>query len=192
MFQKSYTPHIRWLDLDMPSKSIQELKSMVGKSRVTVEDFTVESGKVEEFARASRIADPVHRSLEEAQQAGFENIPAPLTFTRIKKLPQFCPPELEGETRRGFDVGFDRKHSVHGEQEYYYERPLYVGETLTGTTTLVDAFQKEGRRGGKMTFVILETEYRTDDAELVLTDRLTRIETSGPEAEATEAAEGDQ
>jgi hypothetical protein len=173
----------------MPSKPLEELKSMIGESKVTVEDFTVEAGKVEEFARASKIPDPVHRSEKEAQKRGFEAVPAPLTYTRIKKLPQFCPPELEGVNRRGFDVGFDRKHSVHGEQEYLYERPLYVGETLTGTTTLIDVYQKEGRRGGKMTFVVLETEYRNQDDELVLTDRLTRIETSGAENDNSNGGE---
>lgn len=163
----------------MPEKSMEELESMVGTSKVTIQDLEIEAGKVEEFARAVKDDDPIHRSEEAAADRGFDAIPALLTFTRVRKFPRYCPPERRGEKRRGFDVGFNPQHTVHGEQEYTYERPMYVGETLTGTTTLVDVFQKEGSRGGLMTFAVLETEYRNQDDELVLTERQTRIETSG-------------
>lgn len=171
----------------MPKKSFEELQSMVGTSRVTIENLQVEAGKVEEFARAIRNDDPVYRSEEVAGERGYDAIPAPLTFTRTQMFPRYCPPELRGKKRRGFDIGFDQRYTVHGEHEYEYERPIYVGETLTGTKTLVDVFQKEGGRGGLMTFAILETEYHTDDGELILTERQTRIETSGID----ESDEGD-
>jgi acyl dehydratase len=163
----------------MPERSLTELRAMVGESRVTVETFAVEAGKVEEFARAIRDDDPVHRSEEAADDRGFDAVPAPLTFARVSDFPRYCPPGLADENRRGFDLGFDRRHTVHGEQEYVYERPLAVGDVLTGTKTLTDVYQKEGGRGGTMTFAELETEYRTQDGELVLTERKTRIETSG-------------
>jgi len=163
----------------MPKKSFEELQSMVGESRVTVENLVVEAGKVAEFSRAIRDENPVHHSADAAEERGFEAIPAPLTFTRVHKFPRYCPPDLAGTDRRGFDLGFDRRYTVHGEQEYVYERPLRAGETLTGTKTLVDVYRKAGGRGGEMTFAELETEYRNEDGDLVLTERQTRIETAG-------------
>lgn len=74
---------------------------MVGMSRITVEDLQIEKGKVEEFARAVWDKNPIYRSEEVAAEQGFDAIPAPLTFARIRMFPRYCPPELLGEKRRG-------------------------------------------------------------------------------------------
>ena len=84
--------------------------------------------------------------------------------------------EAEG---RGFDLGFRQEYLIHGEQAYEVERPLQVGDVLTGTTTLTDVYQREGSRGGTMTFAVLETEYATRDGEVVMTASSTVIETGG-------------
>lgn len=42
------------------------------------------------------------------------------------------------------------------------DQPLYVGDVLSGETTLLDVYQKEGRHGGTITFADLETA--SDDA----------------------------
>lgn len=157
----------------MPDYQLNELEELVGTSKITVEDFHVEAGKVEEFARAIEDDNPVHRSQEAADQQGFSAIPAPLTFSRVSVFPRYQP---DGDT--DFDLGFDRQQTVLGEREFEFERPLYVGDTLTGTTTLTDVFQKEGSRGGLMTFAVLETEYRDQGGELVATERTTKIETA--------------
>jgi len=161
----------------MPTKPIEEIEEMVGDSVVTVEDFEVEAGKVEEFARAVKDDNPAHCDEEAAREQGFDRIPAPMTFTRAGRFPRYQSDEVEGGY--GFDVGFREEYAIHGEQAYEFERPVKVGDVLTGTTTLVDVYQREGSRGGTMTFAVYETEYRDRDGELVLTERVTGIETAG-------------
>jgi peroxisomal enoyl-CoA hydratase 2 len=158
----------------MPEKPIEELEALVGTSVVTVEDFAIEAGKVEEFARAVKDDDPVHRDRAVAQERGFEDIPAPLTFERVSMFPRYRTVE-----KYGIDLGFREEYTIHGEQAYEYERPLVVGDVLTGTTTLADVYERDGGRGGTMTFAVLETEYTDEDGELVLTARSTAIETAG-------------
>lgn len=158
----------------MPEKSIEELEAMIGESAVTVEDFQIEAGKVEEFARAIFEDNPAFRDPEEAEEQGFDRVPAPLTYTRVSTFPRYRA--VEG---RGIDIGFRREYAIHGEQAYEYERPVAVGDVLTGTTTLTDVYQREGSRGGTMTFAELETEYRDAEDELVVTERATVIETAG-------------
>ena len=158
----------------MAEKSIEELESMVGTSVVTVEDFAVEAGKVEEFARAVKDDNPAHRDAEAAEAQGFDRVPAPLTFERVSSFPRYRTAD-----GRGIDLGFAQEYTIHGEQAYEYERPLQVGDVLTGTTTLTDVYQREGSRGGTMTFAVLETEYATQDGEVVLTASSTVIETGG-------------
>lgn len=161
----------------MPEKPLAELRAMIGTSVTTVEGLEVEAGKVEEFARAIRDNNPAHRKVEAAKRQGFEAIPAPLTFTRTAYFPRYRPEGVGMEF--GMDLGLHWDRLVHGEHEYEFERPVYVGDVLTGETTLVDVYEREGSRGGTMTFVVYETEYRDGDGELVVTERLTRIETGG-------------
>ena len=85
----------------MPTKSMDELQELVGTSVVTVEDFEIEAGKVEEFARSVGDDDPVYRDEEVAKERGFENIPAPLTFERVSMFPRYRTVE-----KYGIDLGF--------------------------------------------------------------------------------------
>ena len=169
----------------MPTKPLSELKAQIGESVSTVENLEIEAGKVEEFARALRDDNPVFQDKEAARETGYEDIPAPLTFTRVAYFPRYRPDEDIGADL-GFDLGLQTENVLHGEQEYEYERPPVVGDVLSGTTTLVDVYQSEGRRGGTMTFCVYETEFHDQDDNLVLTERVTRIETS------SDAEEGDE
>ena len=158
----------------MPEKSIEELEAMVGTSVVTVEDFAVEAGKVEEFARAVKDDNPAHRDAEAAAAQGFDRIPAPLTFERVSSFPRYSVAE-----GMGIDIGFREEYAIHGEQSYEIERPMQVGDVLTGETTLTDVYQRDGGRVGTMTFAELETEYTDQDGETVMVARATAIETAG-------------
>lgn len=153
---------------------IDDLQSRIGETEASVDEFRIEAGKVAEFARAIGDDNPAYRDEEAARAKGFEAIPAPPTFTRVAMFPHYRPPD---GSRLGFELGFDVRREIHGEQEYEFERPLLVGDSLYAETTLTDAFQREGSRGGAMTFAILETEYRTAAGDLVVTERSTLIET---------------
>lgn len=164
----------------MPRRDVDALETLVGESHVTVDGLTVEAGKVEEFARAVGDDNPAHRDEAAASEQGHGAIPAPLTFTRVARFPRYqtYDDENAGEYM-GFDFGLRREHALHGEQRYEFKRPVYVGDTLTGTTNFEDVYQREGGRGGTMTFFELTTEYRDQDGDLVVTEHLTLIETAG-------------
>lgn len=161
----------------MPDRPIEELREKVGESRTTVVDFSVERGKVEEFARAVYDRNPAHRDAAAARELGFDAVPAPLTFTRTSYFQRYRPPGVD--VHLGFDLGLDQDHLVHGEQSYEFVRPVTVGDTLSGETFLEDVYQREGGRGGTLTFVVLRTEYRDEDDDLVQAETNVRIETEG-------------
>lgn len=162
----------------MAEKSMEELESLVGTSVVTVEDFEIEAGKVEEFARAVTNDDPVHRSSEAARDRRLDAIPASLTFTRTSYFSRYWPSGIDESL--GFDLEFRLERVLHGEQLYEFERPVFVGDEPTGETTLVDVYQREGDND-TLTFAVYETEFRDVDDEPVITARNTRIETPEPE-----------
>ena len=99
--------------------TLDRLESMLDERVTTVEGFTVEAGKVEEFARAVGDDDPVYRDAAVAEARGFEAVPAPLSFVRTADFPRY-------RTGREVDLGFRHEHTLHGEQAYEYDRPLVV------------------------------------------------------------------
>lgn len=161
----------------MPTKSIEELEAQIGESYRTIEEFEIEAGKVEEFARSIKDDNPAHRDEAAAKEQGFEAVPAPLTFARTAHFPRYRPDDFD--ELRPFDLGFRPEYIIHGEQEYEFERPLYVGDVLSGEVELTDVYQREGSRGGTMTFAKYRYRYWDENGELVLTERETLIETGG-------------
>lgn len=161
----------------MPERTIERLKPRIGNTVESVEGFTVEAGKVAEFAAALGDENPIYRNLTAATERGYERRPAPPTFTRTSMFPRYRP---EGTSRLGIDLGFDIRYELHGEQAYEFERPVYVGDTLSATTTLADAYEREGQQGGTMTFAVLKTEFVDEVGDPVVTECQTVIETDGP------------
>jgi acyl dehydratase len=81
-------------------------------------------------------------------------------------------------TRPGMKL--DLRRVLHGEQEFEYLRPIRPGDVLTSRSRTKDVFEKPGRRGGKMLFVVGETELTNQRGEVVAYMRSTTIQTEGP------------
>jgi len=161
----------------MGEKQLDEMQERIGESKVTVEEMEIEKGKVIEFANAIQNENPIYRDEDAAREKGYETIPAPPTFLMTKQFPRYRPERIpEGMP---FDLGFETARVLHGEQEFEYDRPVYVGDVLTGVSTLTDVYQRDGREGGVMTFAIIETKYHNQDDEYVALDRMTIIEQGG-------------
>jgi acyl dehydratase len=149
-------------------------RGIVGK---TYPPFTVrvEYGKIREFAEALRDENPLYRDEEAARRSAFGGIIAPPTLSR-----NFW---WEG-AQVHHDLGFDWRYVLHGEQEFEYHQPIRAGDLLTAQVKIADRYEKAGKRGGKMTFAVIETEYRNGKGETVLVGRRTLIQTEPPAAEA--------
>lgn len=124
----------------------------------------VEHGKIAEFARAVKDDNPAFRDGERP--------PAPPTF--LMTIAHWIG-DL-GQTRRG--ITLDYRRLLHGEQEFEYLRPVRAGDVLRFRSRTKDVFEKQGKRGGAMTFVIGETEFRNQAGEVVAYMRNTAIETA--------------
>jgi peroxisomal enoyl-CoA hydratase 2 len=142
-------------------------KSLVGR---TGKPFTlpIEWSKVREFARAIRDPNPVYFDPELAKkEAG--GIPIPATFLQVAAFWQ--------DSESVPTANFDLRRILHGEQEFEFFKPIFVGDVLTGIGRISDVFEREGGRGGKMTFMVTEIEYKNQKGEKVAVARSTLIET---------------
>jgi hydroxyacyl-ACP dehydratase HTD2-like protein with hotdog domain len=116
--------------------------------------FDVEKGAIVRMAEA--IGDP--------QPAYLDGSAAPPTF----------PTTFNFRLPIASMAAADPSRTLHGDQEYAYERPLRAGDRITCVSRIADVNEKETRLG-TATFVVVETEGRDDAGELVVTARATVI-----------------
>ncbi|MGH7819878.1 MAG: FAS1-like dehydratase domain-containing protein [Candidatus Binatia bacterium] len=129
----------------------------------------VEFGKVREFARAIKDDNPLYCDEAYAEKEAGGVMP-PLTFTMTQAF--------WDDPGNRIDLGLDMRRVLHGSQEFEYVRPVHAGDRLTAQGRIADVYKKPGKRGGEMTFVVLETEYKNQRGEVALYSRSTIIETA--------------
>lgn len=143
--------------------------SQVGRELDAV-TFPVERGKVREFVRALHEDDPIYQDAQAAAAAGFDAIPAPLTFPMAAMLWRERDAAIE-------DLGFDFKRLLHGGTTWEYVRPIVVGDELTVKRRVAAVDEREGRRGGVMTFVTIDAEITDVTGSVVARQTDTLIQT---------------
>jgi len=161
---------------------------------MAIKKFPVEASHILMFARAVNDPNPIYSDEDYARKSEVGAVIAPPTFTQSSA--QFDPDyflrpkigqpwfgsgkEPSGAVRRtpsgGSASGGERPSGaaaggLHAEQHFEYHRPLVAGDVLTAETKPGKAWEREGRRGGKLHFSESITEYRNQRGELVVTAR---------------------
>jgi acyl dehydratase len=142
-----------------------------GRKLETV-SFELDRSKLAELAHAFHEQDPVWFDPEAARAAGFDTVPAPPTATVVAD--HMRP---GGALAHAEALGMDIARLLHGEAGWEFERPLQLGDRLTASTKVTGLKTREGKRGGTMSFVALETTFTDADGTLVATRTDTLIET---------------
>jgi len=146
--------------------------SSVG-SRGVPFDLLVEHGKVCEFALAVRATHESHFRGETPV--------APATFLTTILFWQ----EITEGANPWPEVALDPQRGLHAEQEYvFHGPPPSAGTRLVCQSRIESVYEKEGRRGGKLTFAVMVTEFRDSSGKLVAEARLTGVETEKPPSES--------
>lgn len=131
--------------------------------------FEIEKGKIKELAAAIGDDNPIYQSEEAAQEAGFKDVPIPLTYLQVV------------DTWGGYS--FDEKMKIlklnpvkilHGEQEYEHLLDIYPGDVLTVNSKVIDVKVKKGSSGG-MDLITTENRYKNQRGELAAISRNTTV-----------------
>jgi hypothetical protein len=132
-------------------------------------EMDVERGKIREFARATRARHPAHFDGEHPV--------APPTFLTTT----FFWEEYVDGANPWHTVKMDPQRGMHAEQEYvFHGPPPRAGTRLTCRSRIDQIYEKEGKRGGTLTFAVMVTEFRDSDGRLVAEARMTGVETEKP------------
>jgi hypothetical protein len=125
----------------------------------------LERGKIREFAIATGSKAPEY--IEDRQP------PIPPTFLRTAVF--WTKPE--SSVLRG--VKLDLRRILHGEQEFtFFGEPPRAGVELTVTSRVESITEKEGKRGGTMTMIVIVDDFADDTGKLVAQGRSTLIQTA--------------
>jgi hypothetical protein len=141
---------------------------MVDKSKVGLTDepatMPLERGKIREFAKACQSANVAY--------GDDPTPPVPPTFLTTVNF------WMGSGTSPLAQLDIDLRRLLHGGQEYvFHGPPPRAGTDLTFQTRVDKIYEKEGKRGGTMTFIETVTEFRDPDGRLVAEARSTAIET---------------
>jgi len=134
--------------------------------------FPLERSKLAELARAFGDEDPVWRDPAAAAAAGFDALPVPPTATVLVDHWR-----EGGALATAVAIGADLDRLLHGEASWELVRPVRPGEELTARARVRDVATRQGRRGGAMTVVTMETEFTDASGDVVVRRRDTLIET---------------
>ncbi|MFP7296449.1 MaoC family dehydratase N-terminal domain-containing protein [Neobacillus niacini] len=134
-------------------------KSIIGiKGDVFV--FEVEKRHIRQFANAIGDQNPLYVDPEYAANTRYEGLIAPPTF-----------PIAMSSDSGGLPLKLDERRMLHGEQEFFYYRPIRPGDRLYCQLKVSDLYEKEGR-SGKMQFLAIDTEMKDELGELVVISRM--------------------
>ena len=151
--------------------------------------FVVERGPVARFAEAVLATSPVYKSPAAAEDAGFSGIPVPPTFTFAATYWGAFLEEQPEQDPDAVDVGnvfaqlsAEGGMNLHGEQEFRYHSPIYVGQRLRVSGVIEDVSVKEGKGGAVMTAVKCVTEVRHEDGTPAITQIMTILNRKTPKS----------
>ncbi|MBF0276669.1 MAG: MaoC family dehydratase N-terminal domain-containing protein [SAR324 cluster bacterium] len=164
---------------------------------MAVERFPIEAGHIMMFARSIGDENPIYHNENYAKKTELGSIIAPPTFVQCSA--QYDPdwhlrPKPgeawlgSGKGPSGISGGAESEGGLHAEQHFEYHRNLLAGDVLKAETMPGKCWEKQGRRGGKLTFTEQITEYRDQKEELVVTVRSVTVKTERP---AEKAATGE-
>ena len=130
---------------------VDRLRARIGIDSAPI-SAPVEAGHVKRFAEA--IGDPNPRWSKEA----------PPTF-----LVALAPPSLHLAEAEEYGKGW-----LNGGNRFEYFAPIRIGDTITATGRVADAYEKPGSTGNLL-FIIFETDYVNQDGRTVARLRGTAI-----------------
>jgi acyl dehydratase len=144
-------------------------------------EFPVDRTAILTFAAAIGETNPIYWNASHAKSTPLGDVIAPPTFgvSSAHWNPSYglrgtrkIPPRVEAqpsETKpRSGGGGGSLARVLHGEQRFAYHKPLQPGMKLRVATRAGKAWEKEGKKGGKLEFTETITEYRDESGDLVL------------------------
>ena len=132
-------------------------------------EFVVERGKIREFAQAIGAEHDAYLSVRDP-------VVPPTFLTIAGRLWGYTFDEPRGTCLA--EIDFDRSLLLNAEEEFEYFGDLpKAGMRLQVYTEIKDVYEKRGKRGGLLSFVIIETVFESETGQVIAVQRQTVVKT---------------
>ncbi|MBX9640838.1 MAG: MaoC family dehydratase N-terminal domain-containing protein [Mycobacteriaceae bacterium] len=116
----------------------QGAEGIIGKHYRQEDHFVVGREKIREFAVAVKDDNPIYQNEAVAAEAGYDSLPAPLTFLAIAGR------RVQLEIFTKFSIPINIARVMHRDQKFKFHRPIVVGDELHFDTYLDSVIQSHG------------------------------------------------
>ncbi|RAV17956.1 hypothetical protein DQP55_00185 [Mycolicibacterium sp. GF69] len=153
-------------------------ENIIGTHYRYPDHFEVGREKIREFARAVKDDHPAHFSEASAQECGYDELIAPLTFLAVAGR------RVQLEIFNQFDVPINMERVLHRDQKITFHRPIVAGDKLFFDSYLDSVTESHGA-------VVTEVRGEVSDAEgnPVLTSIVTVMGEAQSDTEADEVSQ---
>jgi acyl dehydratase len=151
----------------------ESVRDLVGVEKTRRVQVTAHD--IRRFAQAIGATDPVHYDEEHARTTRHGRIVAPPLFCQALTYDD-VPVDQLGADGSPVEINVDipAQRAVGGSSEYRINRLVGAGETITVASRLADVYAKQGR-SGPLYMVVVETDFRDEEDELVASETATYI-----------------
>lgn len=147
----------------------EHVRGLMGKEEI-LQTGIVDSSMIRRFARAVGDFNPLYWKEEFAAGSRYRGVIAPPTMIFEMNFNEKGDVSEEDGSYPEIKLGLHRVEVIRGGNEYEILQPVRAGDRITVTRKVVDAYEKEGKRG-KLVFVVLEMKYFNQDKVHVGTNR---------------------
>jgi hypothetical protein len=143
-----------------------ETIACLGRPLEPLDALPVDANDIRRWAQAAWYPDlppPDQFDIAEAARSPWGGLVAARDFNPFAWHPDFHPEAYPWMRGMGTEPG---KRGLNGGQRTWYGAPIRVGDVISNTVTLVDAYEKEGRLG-TMLFLVDESRFTNQDGETV-------------------------
>lgn len=134
-----------------------EIKAMLGREEHFPGEEVVDINSIRRYAQAISDLNPLYLDEEYAKSTEFGGIIAPPTF--IFDVSQDIFAEVGEDGRDLTRVTIPGMNAVRGGNEYEFFEPLRPGDVVNRRRKVIDIYEKEGKKAGKILFITYETTY---------------------------------
>ncbi len=117
-------------------------KTLIGRTFPAVK-YGINEDDIRDYLPVAGEEHPAFRSDQEARAAGYERRVIPPSFAPLVAILGML---RSFDWERDMYLDYKTGTAMFGEQELAYLRPLYVGEAVTIQGTVVDVYEKQGKR----------------------------------------------
>ena len=138
----------------------------IGRAVEPVVSLPVDANDIRRWAMAAYYPAPprpAYFDVDVARTGPWGSLVAPRDFNPFAWVDEFRPEAYPWMRGMGTEPG---SRGLNGGQRSSYFAPIRVGDVITCTATLVDAYEKDGKTG-TMLFLVDESRWTNQDGELV-------------------------